>query len=116
MHGFKLLWEIQIKITHVNHANQLSDAANTNVELLSKTDNAADHASNLTYHIGHREWTDVQKRRVVKLNKKERSKGSGFMKRIKERWNKEFPYNKRTAQNLIDNAKVSQKRNDWKKE
>ena len=28
------------------------------------------------------------------------------MKRIKEHWDKEFPNNKRTAQNLIDNAKM----------
>ena len=78
--------------------NQISDA-DTNVELLNRTDNAADHASNQTHHISHREWTDQEKRRVVKLNKEERSKGSGFMKRIKEPWDKEFPNNKRTAQN-----------------
>ena len=64
--------------------NEKSDAANTNVELLSRIDNAADHASNPTYHICHREWTDEEKRKVVKLSKEEGSKRNGFMKRIKE--------------------------------
>ena len=80
-------------------------AANTNVELLSRTDNAAGHASNRTYHIGHREWTDEENKGVVKLNKEERLKRSGFMKRINEHWDKEFHNNKTTAQHLIDNAK-----------
>ena len=96
--------------------NQMSDAANTNVELLNRTDNTADHASNRTYHTGQREWTDEEKRRVVKLNKEERSKRRGFMKRTKECSDKEFPNNKRTAQNLIDNAKRFTKRDGWKKE
>ena len=48
--------------------NQMSDAANTNVALLSRTVDTADHGSNRTYHIGHREWTDGEKRRAVKLN------------------------------------------------
>ena len=86
--------------------NQVSDVADTNVELLSRTDNTADHANNCTYHIDHREWTEEEERRVVKLKKEEKSKGSGFMKRIKERWDKEFPNNKRTAQNLTDNARM----------
>ena len=85
--------------------NQISDTANTNVKLLSRTDNTAGDASNRTCHVSHREWTDEERRRVAKLNKEERSKGSGFMKRIKEHWDKEFSNNKRTAQNLIDNAK-----------
>ena len=76
------------------------------MELLSRTDNAADHANNRTYHIDHREWTEEEERRVVKLKKEEKSKGSSFMKRIKERWEKEFPNNKRTAQNLTDNARM----------
>ena len=48
--------------------NQVSAAANTNVELLSRTDNATDHTNSQTYSIGHRECTDEEKKRVVKLN------------------------------------------------
>ena len=32
-------------------------------------------------------------------------KGKNFMRRIKERWHREYPEKRRTAQNLIDNAK-----------
>ena len=32
-------------------------------------------------------------------------KGKNFMKKIKERWHREYPEKRRTVQNLIDNAK-----------
>ena len=66
----------------------------------------ADHENNNRLRItNNREWTDEQKHRIVEVNTHERRRGKNFMKRIKARWDAEFPDSKRTAQNLIDNAK-----------
>ena len=59
--------------------------------------------------MNNREWTDQQKHRIVEIDKEERTRGKHFMKRVKERWDTEFPTVVRTAQNLIDNAKRFQK-------
>ena len=47
---------------------------------------------------------EEKKRRIICINLEERQKGKSFMKRIKERWDGEFPKKRRTAQNLVDNA------------
>ena len=42
---------------------------------------------------------------VVTMDKEERAKGSGFMKRVKERWDQKYPeYQQASWQKLRDNA------------
>ena len=51
-------------------------------------------------------WTENEKTRITQIDIDERQKGPGFMKRIKERWDAEFPSRRHiTAQNLCDNAR-----------
>ena len=64
-----------------------------------------DNNNNRLRIMNNREWTDEQKHRIVEIDTHERRRGKNFMKRIKARWDAEFPDSKRTAQNLIDNAK-----------
>ena len=42
---------------------------------------------------------------MVQIDREERQKGKNFMKKIKTRWDIEFPEKKRTEQNLVDNAR-----------
>ena len=69
----------------------------------------AENQTNLTNHrvriTNDGEWTELQKNRIVEIDRQERMKGRNFMKRIKSRWDFEFPHSKRSAQNLVDNAK-----------
>ena len=37
------------------------------------------------------DWTTEMKMKLVKIDDEERSKGRGFMKRVKESWDLEFP-------------------------
>ena len=68
--------------------------------------NIANHVKDNTVHnMNNREWKDEQKRRIVETDKEERKRGRNFMRRIKARWEAEYPESRRTAQNLIDNAK-----------
>ena len=53
----------------------------------------------------NREWSEEQKHRIVEIDHQERRKGKNYMKRIKRRWDLDFPESKRMAQNLIDNAR-----------
>ena len=42
---------------------------------------------------------------VVTMDKEERAKGRGFMKRVKERWDQKYPeYQQASWQKLRDNA------------
>ena len=42
---------------------------------------------------------------AVTMNKEERAKGRGFMKRVKERWDQKYPeYQQASWQKLRDNA------------
>ena len=51
-------------------------------------------------------WTENEKTIITQIDIDERQKGPGFMKRIKERWDAEFPSRRHmTAQNLCDNAR-----------
>ena len=47
--------------------------------------------------------------KIEQINREERQKGKNFMKRIKRRWDIEFPLKKRTTQNLVDNARRFEK-------
>ena len=53
----------------------------------------------------NREWSEEQKHRIVEIDHHERRKRKNFMKLIKTRWDLGFPESRRTAQNLVDNAK-----------
>ena len=43
------------------------------------------------------------------MNREEKQKGENFMKRIKQRWDTEFPLKKWTTQNLLDNTRRFEK-------
>ena len=54
------------------------------------------------------EWTNEMKLELLKIDREERSKGRGFMKRMKERWDEKYPGLPVTAQYLRDNtARIS---------
>ena len=58
-------------------------------------------------------WTTKIKIDVVTMNKEERAKGRGFMKRVKERWDKKYPeYQQASCQKLRDNAARSRRNNE----
>ena len=61
------------------------------------------------------EWTGEHKHRIIKIDTEEKTRGKHFIRRVKERWDNEFPIVLRTAQNLIDSASRSQKK-DWELE
>ena len=52
------------------------------------------------------EWRDKQRHMIVKIDTEERIRGKHSMKRVRERWDTEFPKVVRTTQNLIDSAKT----------
>ena len=51
------------------------------------------------------ELTKKEKLKTAQINREESQKGKNFMKRIKRRWEIEFPQKKRTTQNFVDNAR-----------
>ena len=76
-----------------------------NVTVAQQAANRAGRTEHNHVHtMNNREWTDEEKIRIVCINLEERQKGKGFMKRIKDQWDGEFPEKKRTAQNMVDNA------------
>ena len=68
-------------------------------------DNQANLENNRVRITNNREWSEEQKHRIVEVDHQERRKGKHFMKRIKRRWDLEFSESKKTAQNLVDNAR-----------
>ena len=82
----------------------LQDIAGDTVVQLS-ADNQANLESNRVRITNNREWSEEQKHRIVEIDHQERRKGKNFMKRIERRWDLEFPESKKTAQNLVDNAR-----------
>ena len=55
-------------------------------------------------------WTTEMKIDVVTMNKQERAKGRGFMRRVKERWDQKYPeYQQASWQKLKDNAARSRR-------
>ena len=85
--------------------NQLHDVAD-DIVVLNGAENRANHDNeNLVHIVNGSEWTEEQKHKVVKIDTEERQRGKGFMRRVKQRWDTEYPMNPRTTQNLTDNAK-----------
>ena len=89
-----------------NQPNFTLGIADRTVAQLTDAESIADRVqSNKSHTMNSRDWTDEEKKRVVEIDREERMKGKNFMRRIKERWHREYPEKWRTAQNLIDNAK-----------
>ena len=85
--------------------NQLHDVADDTV-VPNGAENRANHDNENVVHIVNRsEWTKEQKHKIVEIGTEERRRGKGLMRRVKQRWDAEYPADPRTAQNLIDNAK-----------
>ena len=62
-------------------------------------------------------WTTEMKIDVVTTDKEERTKGRGFMKRLKERWDQKYPeYQHASWQKLQDNAAGTNKPHSSSKE
>ena len=90
----------------------LRDVANNTVAPVD-AENIANYVNDNTVHnMNNRKWTDEQKRRIVEIDKKERKRGRNFIRRIKARWEAEYPESRGTVRNLIDNAK-SFKKEGW---
>ena len=81
--------------------------ANETVAQQTCAENRAAHVqgNNRVQTVNNRGWTSKEKKRVVQIDREELQKGKNFMKRIKTRWDIEFPEKKRTEQNLVDNAR-----------
>ena len=63
-----------------------------NTVVPSGADNEANRDNNNRVCItNNREWMDEQKHRRVDIDTHERRKGKNFMKRIKARWDAEYP-------------------------
>ena len=82
----------------------LQDVADDTVLPLG-ADNQANLENNRFCITNNRQWSEEQKHRIVEIDHQEKEKGKNFMKRIKRRWDLEFPVSKRTSQNLVENAK-----------
>ena len=81
--------------------------ANETMAQQACAENRAAHVqgNNRVHTMNSRGWTSEEKKRVVQIDREERQKGENFMKRIKTRWDIEFPEKKRTEQNLVDNVR-----------
>ena len=90
---------------------QTHDEANETVAGQVDAGNIVSQLHNNNVHIMNKgEWMNKEKLKIVQINKEERQKGKNFMKRIKQRWDIEFPRKKRTMQNLVDNARRFEKK------
>ena len=59
------------------------------------------------------EWTTEMKINLVVMDNEERSKGRGFMKRVKERWDQRYPeYSSANWRKLRDNSATFKKEPD----
>ena len=52
---------------------------------------------NIVHIMNNHEWTEEQKRKLVEIDTQERRRGKNFMKRVKARWDTEYPASRRTA-------------------
>ncbi len=87
------------------HPNQPHDVAGDTVAQMDNEIGANNDNDDMLNMMNNREWTDEQKYRIVEIDTQERKRGKNFMKRIKSRWEAEYPASRRTAQNLVDNAR-----------
>ena len=62
-------------------------------------ENRANHDNDDTVHvINNHEWTEEQKCKLVKIARQERRRGKNLMKRVKARWDTEYPASRKTVQ------------------
>ena len=69
-------------------------------------DNQANLENNGVRITNNPEWYEEQNHRIVEIDHQKRRKEKSFMKLIKRRWDIEFLESKRTAQNLVDKARI----------
>ena len=73
-------------------SQQTHDVANETVAEEVDAENIASQLHNKNVHIMNKEeWRKEEKLKIVQINREERQKGKNFMKRIKRRWDIEFP-------------------------
>ena len=82
--------------------NQLHDVADDTM-MPDGAENRADHDNeNVVHIVNGSEWTEQQQHKVVDIDTEERRRGKGFMQRVKQRWEAEYPTNPTTVQNCRD--------------
>ena len=90
--------------------NQLHDVADDTV-VPNGTENRANHdIENIVHIVNGSKRTEEQKDKAVTIDTEECQSGKVFVRRIKQRWDDEYPSFPRTAQNLTDNAKRFRKK------
>ena len=90
--------------------NQPHDVAGDTVAQIG-TENRANHEHDDIVHImNNREWTEEQKCKLIKIDRQERRRGKNLMKRVKARWDTEYPASRKTTQNLMNNLKIQKGR------
>ena len=97
----------------IDHDNRIEHSTNiihvaSNISVAQQicVDKNEDHRENSVHRKTIGGWTENEKIRIVQIDMEERQKGYGFMKRIKDRWDIEFPLRRQiTAQNFCDNAR-----------
>ena len=78
---------------------------------IDHNDDASTHTNANTDNISKNVWTLKEKLHLLGIESEERSKGYGFMKRMKRRWDEEMPEKRfLSAQCLRDNAARLNKR------
>ena len=89
---------------------KIHDIADETVAEQVDAENIASQLRNNNVNIMNKgEWTNKEKLKIVKINREERQKCKNVVKRIKRRWDTEFPQKKRTAQNFVGNARRFEK-------
>ena len=84
---------------------QTHGVANETVAEHGDVENIVSQLHNDSVHIMNKgEWTNEEKLKIVQINREERQKGKDFMKKIKQRWEIEFPQ-KKSRQDLVDNKR-----------
>ena len=84
--------------------NQNQGTLNHNVAGIAPSDSQGTPLDNRT-HNNSVIWTVWEKMRLVEIDTEERAKGYGFMNRVKNKWDEEFPEKTQySKQNLRDNA------------
>lgn len=85
--------------------NQTHDVADDTVAPIDAENRAHHNNDGIVHIMNSREWTDEQKHKLVEIDTQERMRGKNFMRRVKVRWDAEYPAVTRNAQNLIGNAR-----------
>ena len=71
---------------------KIHDGADETVAEQVDAENIATQLHNSNVHIMNKgEWMNKEKFKIVQINREEKPKGKDFTKRIKQRWDIEFP-------------------------